>query len=103
MHNEVVLEGELPKDPVERELKTGERVWLFQVAVPQVSGEGHDRVDCSVRSGRMLRVVAAWRAGDRVRIVGHLRRRFFTAGGVSRSTLEVSVQTGRRARRAAAA
>jgi single-strand DNA-binding protein len=103
MHNEVVLEGELAKDPTERELKSGERFWLFQVAVPQVSGNGVDWVDCSVRSGRLLRVVPTWRAGDRVRIQGHLRRRFFHAAGASRSTLEVSAQVGRRTRRAVAA
>jgi len=103
MHNEVVIEGPLVREPERRELKSGRSIWLMQVAVPQVSGTGADRVDCSVRSGRLMRAVATWEAGDVVRLEGHLRRRFFRVGDASRSTLEVSVQSGRRTRRASAA
>lgn len=103
MHNEVVVEGELTRAPVERELKTGERIWLLSVAVPQVSGGGIDWLDCSVRSGRLLHAVAGWTRGDVVRLEGHLRRRFFHVAGVRRSTLEVTAASGRRTRRAPAA
>lgn len=103
MHNEVVIEGQLTRDPVQRQLKAGERIWLLSVAAPQVSGSGVDWLDCSVRSGRLLRAVAFWQCGDVVRLEGHVRRRFFHVAGVRRSTLEITAASGRRTRRAPAA
>lgn len=103
MVNEVVLEGALVGHPTERELKSGDRIWLFQVATPRVSAPGVDWIDCSVREGRLLRAVRSWAEGDVVRVEGHLRRRFFNVAGVSRSVVELTVQAGRRLRRGSSA
>lgn len=103
MTNEVVLEGALVAPPTERELKSGDRIWLFQVAAPRGSESGVDWVDCSVRQGRLLRAVSSWAEGDVVRVEGHLRRRFFHVAGASRSVVELTVQSGRRVRRGSSA
>lgn len=101
--NEVVLEGKLVRDPTHRELKSGDRIWLFQVATTRVSESGVDWLDCSVREGRLLRSVGSWAAGDVVRVEGHLRRRFFNVAGASRSVVELTAQSGRRLRRGSSA
>ena len=101
--NEVVLEGALVGDPTERELKSGERIWMFQVAAPRVSEPGVDWLDCSVREGRLLRAVSSWTEGDVVRVEGHLRRRFFHVAGGSRSVVELTAQSGRRVKRGSSA
>ncbi|WP_110205721.1 single-stranded DNA-binding protein [Nocardioides daejeonensis] len=101
MRNEVVVEGTLARDPVERVLGSGEELWQLQVMVPRVSGPGADWIECSVREGRLRRTVARWSEGDLVRIEGHLRRRFFRTAGATRSVLEVNASAGRLVRRRA--
>jgi single-strand DNA-binding protein len=80
--NVVVLRGRIASDPTVRELPSGRCVTQIEltttcdgaaVSVPVVLDER------PVRCG----------AGDEVVVVGHVRRRFFRAGGVTQSRTEV--------------
>lgn len=104
--NEVRLGGRISGDPVERELPSGDRMWVFRVVVPRDVPRGRqtvDVVDCTAWDGRSRRTVSRWRDGDRVEVAGALRRRFYRDGGATASRVEVEVRTARRARRAAGA
>jgi single-strand DNA-binding protein len=80
--NVVVLRGRVTRDPVVRELPSGSTVTQVElttscdgtaVSVPVVVGERP--VSCV--------------AGDEIVVVGHVRRRFFRAGGTTQSRTEV--------------
>ncbi|HET6939323.1 MAG TPA: single-stranded DNA-binding protein, partial [Nocardioides sp.] len=58
-----------------------------------------DSLECAVWSGRLKKSVEKWEAGDVVEVTGALRRRFFRAGGVTASRVEVELSGGRRVRR----
>lgn len=104
--NEVRLEGRVSGDPEERRLPSGDRVWVFRVVVPREEPHGRqtvDVLDCAAWGGRARRAVSGWQDGDRVAVVGALRRRFFRSGGATVSRVEVEVSSARRVRRAATA
>lgn len=104
--NEVRLDGRISGDPVERELPSGDRMWVFRVVVPRDVPRGRqtvDVVDCTAWDGRTRRTVSRWRDGDRVEVAGALRRRFFRQAGATASRVEVEVRTARLVRRAASA
>ena len=104
--NEVRLDGRISGDPEERELPSGDRMWVFRVVVPRDVPRGRqtvDVVDCTAWDGRTRRTVSRWRDGDRVEVAGALRRRFFRQGGATASRVEVEVRTARLVRRAASA
>lgn len=92
--NLVVLRGTISGEPHVRELPSGDSVTQL-VVTTRVDG-----VATTVPVAVHDRVVAA-RAGDEVVVVGHVRRRFFRAGGVTQSRTEVIaerlVRAGRRA------
>ena len=83
--NVVVLVGELSGPPRRRELATGANVVEFDVTTRGESGTGS--------------VPVAWfapgpgaddlDAGNTIVVVGHVRRRFFRAGGTTQSRTEV--------------
>lgn len=80
--NLVVLRGLITSEPAVRELPSG-------LSVTQV--ELTSRCDGAAVSVPVVvegRPVAA-RAGDEVVVVGHVRRRFFRAGGATQSRTEV--------------
>ena len=104
--NEVRLDGRVSGDPEERQLPSGDRIWVFRVVVPRDSPRGRqtvDVVDCTAWDGRTRRSVSRWRDGDQVEVTGALRRRFFRSGGATVSRVEVEVRSGRLIRRAASA
>jgi single-strand DNA-binding protein len=105
--NAVHLRGRLAATPRLRELPSGDTVWNLRVvverpAVPPGKERPRQRVDsleCAVWSGRLKKAVEKWQAGDVVEVTGALRRRFFQAGGVTASRVEVELSGGRRVRR----
>jgi len=104
--NEVRLDGRISGDPEERELPSGDRMWVFRVVVPRDVARGRqtvDVVDCTAWDGRARRSVSRWRNGDQVEVSGALRRRFFRTGGATASRVEVEVRSARLIRRAGTA
>lgn len=79
-----VLVGTLSSDPVERTLPSGSVLLRYEVTVRDRSPA--DTVPVSWLEPRRP---PAFAAGDRVVVVGRVRRRFFRAGGATRSATEV--------------
>jgi single-strand DNA-binding protein len=102
MTNQVELQGHLSRAPEEKVLPSGDTVWSFRVVVPRGEGArpGVDWVDCSAWTARLRRSVATWAQGDVVEVKGSLRRRFFRAGGIPVSRVEIEATTARLIRRA---
>lgn len=101
--NEVRLVGRVSGEPEERVLPSGDtiRTWRLVVPRPQVDGGRVDTLDCVVWGGSGLaRRVSGWRSGDVVALDGAIRRRFYRAGTVTQSRVEVLVTAGRVVRRA---
>lgn len=93
-----VLVGTLSSDPVEQTLPSGSVLLRYEVTV-------RDRAPADT-------VPVAWvdprrppslTVGDRVVVVGRVRRRFFRAGGVTRSATEVLATSVSRPRSTSAA
>ena len=104
--NEVRLVGRLAAEPQLRQLPSGDTVWNLRVVVEREVAPGKERprqrvdsLECAVWSGRLKKAVEKWQAGDVVEVTGALRRRFFQAGGVTASRVEVELSGGRRVRR----
>ena len=96
-----VLIGRLSCDPVVTELPSGSVLHRYEVTARH--GAGTDSVPVAwFDPKRPPRLVA----GDRVTVVGRVRRRFFRAGGATRSATEVLAtsvtRTGRNLRAVAA-
>lgn len=107
MTNQVFLEGRVSRAPEEKELPSGDSVWVFRVVVPREPGSGGssrqtvDWVDCAVWGRRLRRTVGTWAVGDLVAVEGALRRRFYrTPAGTASSIVEVEASGGRVIRRA---
>ncbi|WP_292604800.1 single-stranded DNA-binding protein [Nocardioides sp. REDSEA-S30_B4] len=104
--NDLVLVGRVSADPEVKQLPSGDCVWLFRLVVRRPEGAASrqtvDTLECSAWSPRVQRSVSGWREGDMVEVTGSVRRRFFRAGGVPQSRVEVEVATARLRRRAAA-
>lgn len=102
--NEVTLVGRVSADPAEKELPSGDTVWVFRLVVRRPEGTGSrqsvDALDCCAWTPRVQRSVSGWREGDQVEVTGAVRRRFFRAGGTTQSRVEVEVAAGRLRRRA---
>jgi len=85
--NVAAVIGTLSSDPKQRTLPSGDRVVNYEVT-------------CRVDEGPAVSVPVAWfdapkrlpklAAGDRVVAIGHVRRRFFRAGGATASRTEVN-------------
>jgi len=79
-----VLVGTLSSDPIEQDLPSGARLLRLEVTVRDRSPA--DTVPVSwLDPPRRARFVQ----GDRVVVVGRVRRRFYRAGGATRSATEV--------------
>lgn len=103
--NVVRLVGRVSADPEERVLPSGDSLWTFRMVVGRAGGRGRSRqsvdvIDCAVWSGRVLRSVSRWGAGDVVEVGGAMRRRFFRGAGGTASRVEVELSSGRLIRRA---
>jgi single-strand DNA-binding protein len=95
-----VVVGTLSSDPVRQTLSSGSTLVRYEVTVRDRSPA--DTVPVSWLDPRR---VPGLSEGDRVLVVGRVRRRFFRAGGATRSATEVAASTVCRvtAARAAAA
>ena len=79
-----VVVGRLSSDPVITELPSGSVLYRYEVTARHAAGT--DTVPVAwIDPRRPPRLVA----GDRVTVVGRVRRRFFRAGGATRSATEV--------------
>lgn len=93
-----VLVGTLSSDPVEQSLPSGSVLFRYEVTVRDRSPA--DTVPVSWLEPRRP---PALTAGDRVVVVGRVRRRFFRAGGATRSATEVLATSVSRPRSTAGA
>ena len=103
MTNIVALVGRLARPAERRELPSGDCLVAYEVTVER-AGERAEGVPV-VWVGAPARA-ADHDVGDRVVVVGRVRRRFFRAGGVTQSRTEVVAETvvsARQAKRARAA
>jgi single-strand DNA-binding protein len=96
--NMVVLAGHLSSDPAERHLPSGDVLTSYEVTVPRDDGPA-DSVPVVLIGAVGPRGATA---GDRVVVVGRVRRRFFRAGGTTASRTEVVADRFVRAGRARA-
>jgi len=85
MMNVVVLQGTLSSEPVERTLPSGANVMDWQVTT-EVEGV---KLSVPVTWDDPPRRALQIDTGDSVVVLGTVRRRFFTAGGVTQSRTEV--------------
>ncbi len=106
--NEVRLAGTVSGPPERRVLPSGDALCVVRVVVPRRGAHARsdgrpspsvDVVDCCAWEARPRRTVAGWSPGDEVEVTGALRRRFFRAGGVTESRVEVEISSARRVRR----
>jgi single-strand DNA-binding protein len=81
-NNIVVLRGRLSSEPKLRQLPSGASLINLEVTT-SVAGAGVS-VPVVIESGDV-----AVQAGDEVVVTGHVRRRFFRAGGITQSRTEV--------------
>ncbi|PWN03998.1 single-stranded DNA-binding protein [Nocardioides silvaticus] len=106
--NQVRLTGTVSSVPEVRVLPSGDELCVVRVVVPRRGGHARsdgrrtpsvDVLDCCAWEARPRRTVAGWNPGDEVEVTGALRRRFFRAGGVKASRVEVEISSARRVRR----
>ena len=107
--NEVRLVGTVSGDPEVRVLPSGDELSVVRVVVPRLPvrarSDGRrspsvDVIDCCAGDARPRRTIGRWSPGDEVEVAGALRRRFYRAGGVTASRVEVEISSARRVRRA---
>jgi single-strand DNA-binding protein len=101
--NDVRLEGRVSSEPRRRTLPSGDEVVEVTLAVSREAG-GVDAVPVQVGPGpgpgrrrtgeqvgrRVLAAAERLAPGDRLRVVGRLRRRWWAAAGQRRSRIEVA-------------
>lgn len=108
--NDVRLVGVLTAPAEAKELPSGDQLVTFRISVARAAptpssaprGTGVDSVPCTVWVARVRRRATTWRVGDLIEVAGAVRCRFFQAGGVTRSRVEVEVTSARVIRRARA-
>ena len=83
--NVAVLIGSLSSDPVERTLPSGDVIASYEVTTR--SGAGTQTVPVAWFNAPKRR--QKLRGGDTVVVTGHVRRRFFRAGGATASRTKV--------------
>ncbi|MFW5474096.1 single-stranded DNA-binding protein [Knoellia sp. CPCC 206450] len=96
--NSVELVGRVSGEPDARVLPSGDDLVTLRVVVPRPAGGPVDTIDLACWSRSARRSAQRMSDGDRVHVVGALRRRFFrTPGGAaSRYEVEVTKLTRRR-------
>lgn len=73
MLNKVILIGNLTRDPEVIELKDGDKLTKFSIAVNRRSGEGVDYFNCST-FGKLAEVCAEYlNKGSKVAVIGSLQ------------------------------
>jgi single-strand DNA-binding protein len=95
-----VLVGRLSRPAELRHLPSGDEVLALEVTV---RAEGRPAESVPVAWAGAPAAASRWPAGEELLVVGRVRRRFFRAGGVTRSRTEVVASIAVPTRRAAAA
>ncbi|KAB7742995.1 single-stranded DNA-binding protein [Nostocoides sp. F2B08] len=110
--NTVVLVGRVSAAPEVRELPSGDALVTFRLVVPRPGRRRDagatkrsaterttvDVIDVACWTARTRRSALRLEAGDRARVEGSLRRRFFRAGGATASRYEVEATSVRASR-----
>lgn len=89
--NRVEITGRVSGDPTSRVMPSGDELVSLRVVVTRGGSSRVDTIDCACWSAASRRAAARFVDGDRVRVEGSLRRRFFRtpAGAASRDEVEV--------------
>lgn len=90
--NHVELTGRVSGEPTVRELPSGDELVTLRLIVAREGGGPVDTVDCACWSAGARRAAGRFRDGDRARVEGALRRRFFRTPGGPASRYEVEVR-----------
>ena len=90
--NHVELTGRVSGEPTVRDLPSGDELVTLRLVVAREGGGPVDTVDCACWSAASRRAAGRFRDGDRARVEGALRRRFFRTPGGSASRYEVEVR-----------
>jgi single-strand DNA-binding protein len=96
--NLAVLRGHLSRDPEEVALASGDLLVRYEVTVPRPDERADTVPVVAISPSAPARGLAA---GTEVVVVGRTRRRFWSAGGATRSQVEVLAQSVVPARRRA--
>jgi len=102
--NEVFLVGRVAAPATERELPSGARVVSTRLIVDRDDAEMTwsrqrvDTIDCVAWAARPQQSIRRWQPGDRVQVVGAIRRRFFRTAAGPASRVEVEVKRASRIR-----
>lgn len=89
--NRVELTGRISGAPTRRELPSGDELVTLRLVVTRSQGGPVDTIDCACWSAAMRRAAGRFVDGDRARVEGALRRRFFRTPGGAASRYEVEV------------
>lgn len=90
--NHIELTGRVSGEPTVRELPSGDELVTLRLVVARRGGGPVDTVDCACWSAVARRAAGRFRDGDRARVEGALRRRFFRTPGGPASRYEVEVR-----------
>lgn len=102
--NEVFLVGRVAAPATERELPSGTRVVNARLIIDRDAAEMSwsrqrvDTIDCVAWAARAQQSLRRWQAGDRVQVIGAIRRRFFRTAAGPASRVEVEVKRASRVR-----
>lgn len=89
--NHVELTGRVSGEPAARELPSGDELVTLRLVVARDGGGPVDTIDCACWSAAARRAAKRLADGDRARVDGALRRRFFRTPGGPASRYEVEV------------
>lgn len=90
--NTVELTGRVSGEPVTRDLPSGDVLITLRLVVTRDGGGPVDTIDCACWSAAARRAAQRFVDGDRARVEGSLRRRFFRTPGGPASRYEVQVR-----------
>lgn len=90
--NHIELTGRISGAPTTRELPSGDELVTLRLVVTRDAGGPVDTIDCACWSAGARRAAARFVDGDRARVEGALRRRFFRTPGGPASRYEVEVR-----------
>ena len=90
--NLVELTGRMSGDPATREMPSGDELVTLRLVVARSDGGPVDTIDCACWSAASRRAAGRLGDGDRIRVEGSLRRRFFRTPGGAASRYEVEVR-----------
>lgn len=89
--NRVEITGRVSGEPAVREMPSGDELVTLRVVVSRGEGQPVDTIDCACWTAGSRRSARRLADGNRVRVEGRLRRRFFRTPGGAASRYEVEV------------